>query len=384
MSYQVLANKWRPQFFTDIVGQEHILTALTNSLKLNRLHHAYIFSGIRGLGKTSIARLLAKALNCEKKISAFPCDQCLNCREIKQGKFVDLIEIDAASRTRVEDIRELLDDIPYLPVRGAYKIYLIDEVHMLSRHSFNALLKILEEPPPHVKFLLATTDPQKLPLTIISRCMQFHLKILDINIICHQLQKILHTEKIFFEPKALFLIAKVANGSMRDALTLTEKSIVYSNEHITVNSVNSMLGLVDYSEILELIEALVYDPGSKIIKLLDQISTRIIDWELLLVELLTMFHHIAIIQLLSEKWMKQDEYFNMTATIINRMKSLAKFLASEDTQKYYEILLRGRSDLFLSPNQKIGVEMTLLRAITFSKDYKKQKYSICQSSNSKD
>ncbi|WWO96720.1 MAG: DNA polymerase III subunit gamma/tau [Candidatus Dasytiphilus stammeri] len=371
MSYQVLASKWRPQVFADVVGQEHILTALTNSLKLGRLHHAYIFSGMRGLGKTSIARLFAKALNCETRIDANPCGKCLSCMEIRQGTFIDLIEIDAASRTRVEDIRELIDDIQYLPVRGYYKIYLIDEVHMLSRHSFNALLKSLEQPPPHVKFILATTDPQKIPLTIISRCMQFHLKILDINLIGKQLKKILKAEKIAFETSALSLISKVADGSMRDALTLTDQAIVYSNGHITLSSVNSMLGYLDSAQIGELIEAFAYTEGSKIMKVLNKIDTlRIIDWEFLLVEMLTMLHHIAMVQLLPEYVTKQQEYLNLTAPTVNIIQLLAKTLSLKDTQIYYDILLRGRADLFLAPNKKIGVEMTLLRALTLRFHYK--------------
>lgn len=371
MSYQVLASKWRPQVFTDVVGQEHILTALTNSLKLGRLHHAYILSGMRGLGKTSIARLFAKALNCETRSDVNPCGKCLSCMQISQGTFIDLIEIDAASRTRVEDIRELIDDIQYLPVRGYYKIYLIDEVHMLSRHSFNALLKSLEEPPPHVKFILATTDPQKIPLTIISRCMQFHLKILDINLIGEQLKKILKAEKIYFESSALSLISKVSYGSLRDALTITDQAIVYSNGHITLSSVNSMLGYLDSAQIVELIESCAYTQGTKIMKLLNKIDTiRIIDWELLLVEMLTMLHHIAMVQLFPEYVTKQQEYLNLTATTVNKIKSLAKTLSPKDTQIYYDILLRGRADLSLAPNKKIGVEMTLLRALTFRFNYK--------------
>ncbi|MEI4220344.1 MAG: DNA polymerase III subunit gamma/tau [Candidatus Dasytiphilus stammeri] len=371
MSYQVLASKWRPQVFTDVVGQEHILTALTNSLKLGRLHHAYILSGMRGLGKTSIARLFAKALNCKTRIDANPCCKCLSCMEIRQGTFIDLIEIDAASRTRVEDIRELIDDIQYLPVRGYYKIYLIDEVHMLSRHSFNALLKSLEEPPPHVKFILATTDLQKIPLTIISRCMQFHLKILDINLIGEQLKKILKAEQISFESNALSLISKVSDGSMRDALTITDQAIVYSNGHITLSSVNSMLGYLDSAQIIELIEAFAYTEGQQIIKLLNKIDTlRIIDWELLLVEMLTMLHHIAMVQLFPEYMTKQQEYLNLTANTVNRIKSLAKTLSPQDTQIYYDFLLRGRADLSLAPNKKIGVEMTLLRALTLRFHYK--------------
>ncbi|MEI7351557.1 DNA polymerase III subunit gamma/tau, partial [Pectobacterium parmentieri] len=225
MSYQVLARKWRPQTFTQVVGQEHVLTALANGLSLGRIHHAYLFSGTRGVGKTTIARLLAKGLNCEQGVTATPCGQCDNCREIEQGRFVDLIEIDAASRTKVEDTRDLLDNVQYAPARGRFKVYLIDEVHMLSRHSFNALLKTLEEPPPHVKFLLATTDPQKLPVTILSRCLQFHLKALDVEQIRAHLEQVLQAENLANEPRALQLLARAADGSLRDALSLTDQAI---------------------------------------------------------------------------------------------------------------------------------------------------------------
>ena len=257
MSYQVLARKWRPQTFADVVGQEHVLTALANGLSLGRIHHAYLFSGTRGVGKTSIARLLAKGLNCETGITATPCGVCDNCREIEQGRFVDLIEIDAASRTKVEDTRDLLDNVQYAPDRGRFKVYLIDEVHMLSRHSFNALLKTLEEPPAHVKFLLATTDPQKLPVTILSRCLQFHLKALDVEQIRHQLEHILGEEQIAFEPRALQLLSRAADGSLRDALSLTDQAIASGEGQLTAASVSTMLGTLDDDQALSLIEALV-------------------------------------------------------------------------------------------------------------------------------
>nr|WP_227643535.1 DNA polymerase III subunit gamma/tau [Klebsiella pneumoniae] len=254
MSYQVLARKWRPQTFADVVGQEHVLTALANGLSLGRIHHAYLFSGTRGVGKTSIARLLAKGLNCETGITATPCGVCDNCREIEQGRFVDLIEIDAASRTKVEDTRDLLDNVQYAPARGRFKVYLIDEVHMLSRHSFNALLKTLEEPPAHVKFLLATTDPQKLPVTILSRCLQFHLKALDVEQIRHQLEHILGEEQIAFEPRALQLLSRAADGSLRDALSLTDQAIASGEGQLTAASVSTMLGTLDDDQALSLIE----------------------------------------------------------------------------------------------------------------------------------
>ncbi|WP_016603172.1 DNA polymerase III subunit gamma/tau, partial [Yersinia pestis] len=245
MSYQVLARKWRPQTFADVVGQEHVLTALANGLSLGRIHHAYLFSGTRGVGKTSIARLLAKGLNCETGITATPCGTCANCQEIEQGRFVDLIEIDAASRTKVEDTRELLDNVQYAPARGRFKVYLIDEVHMLSRHSFNALLKTLEEPPAHVKFLLATTDPQKLPVTILSRCLQFHLKALDVEQIRAQLEKVLLAEQITSDARALQLLARAADGSMRDALSLTDQAVSMGQGQVTTVTVSQMLGTLD-------------------------------------------------------------------------------------------------------------------------------------------
>ena len=262
MSYQVLARKWRPQTFADVVGQEHVLTALANGLSLGRIHHAYLFSGTRGVGKTSIARLLAKGLNCETGITATPCGTCANCQEIEQGRFVDLIEIDAASRTKVEDTRELLDNVQYAPARGRFKVYLIDEVHMLSRHSFNALLKTLEEPPAHVKFLLATTDPQKLPVTILSRCLQFHLKALDVEQIRAQLEKVLLAEQITSDARALQLLARAADGSMRDALSLTDQAVSMGQGQVTTATVSQMLGTLDDEQPLAIIEALVSADGS--------------------------------------------------------------------------------------------------------------------------
>lgn len=284
MSYQVLARKWRPQTFADVVGQEHVLTALANGLSLGRIHHAYLFSGTRGVGKTTIARLLAKGLNCETGITATPCGQCDNCREIEQGRFVDLIEIDAASRTKVEDTRDLLDNVQYAPARGRFKVYLIDEVHMLSRHSFNALLKTLEEPPSHVKFLLATTDPQKLPVTILSRCLQFHLKALDVEQIRNQLETVLQAEQITSDQRALQLIARAADGSMRDALSLTDQAIAMGQGQVTTTTVSQMLGTLDDEQPLAILEALVSADGEKVMAQVAQAASRGVDWENLLVE----------------------------------------------------------------------------------------------------
>ncbi|AOF18279.1 DNA polymerase III subunit gamma/tau [Yersinia enterocolitica] len=359
MSYQVLARKWRPKTFADVVGQEHVLTALANGLSLGRIHHAYLFSGTRGVGKTSIARLLAKGLNCETGITATPCGTCANCLEIEQGRFVDLIEIDAASRTKVEDTRELLDNVQYAPARGRFKVYLIDEVHMLSRHSFNALLKTLEEPPAHVKFLLATTDPQKLPVTILSRCLQFHLKVIDVEVIRAQLEKILLAEQINSDARALQLLARAADGSMRDALSLADQAIAMGDGHVTTATVSQMLGTLDDEQPLAIIEALVSADGARVMAQLEQAASRGVDWENLLVETLSLLHRIAMVQLLPS--MLDNHY----ATIEPRLRELARTLPPTDIQLYYQTLLVGRKELAYAPDRRMGVEMTLLRALAF-------------------
>jgi DNA polymerase-3 subunit gamma/tau len=351
MSYQVLARKWRPQTFADVVGQEHVLTALANGLSLGRIHHAYLFSGTRGVGKTTIARLLAKGLNCETGITATPCGQCDNCREIELGRFVDLIEIDAASRTKVEDTRDLLDNVQYAPARGRFKVYLIDEVHMLSRHSFNALLKTLEEPPSHVKFLLATTDPQKLPVTILSRCLQFHLKALDVDQIRQQLETVLTAEQITSDARALQLLARAADGSMRDALSLTDQA--------TAATVSQMLGTLDDEQPLAILEALVSADGEKVMAQVAQAASRGVDWENLLVETLALLHRIAMVQLLPS--MLDNHY----AAVEQRLRELARTLPPADVQLYYQTLLVGRKELAYAPDRRMGVEMTLLRALAF-------------------
>lgn len=359
MSYQALARKWRPQTFADVVGQEHVLTALANSLSLGRIHHAYLFSGTRGVGKTSIARLLAKGLNCETGITATPCGTCANCLEIEQGRFVDLIEIDAASRTKVEDTRELLDNVQYAPARGRFKVYLIDEVHMLSRHSFNALLKTLEEPPAHVKFLLATTDPQKLPVTILSRCLQFHLKVIDVEVIRALLEKILQVEHISSDARALQLLARAADGSMRDALSLTDQAVAMGDGSITTATVSQMLGTLDDEQPLAIIEALVSADGARMMAQVEQAASRGVDWENLLVETLSLLHRIAMVQLLPS--MLDNHY----ATIEPRLRELARTLPPVDIQLYYQTLLVGRKELAYAPDRRMGVEMTLLRALAF-------------------
>lgn len=359
MSYQVLARKWRPQTFADVVGQEHVLTALANGLSLGRIHHAYLFSGTRGVGKTSIARLLAKGLNCETGITATPCGVCDNCREIEQGRFVDLIEIDAASRTKVEDTRDLLDNVQYAPARGRFKVYLIDEVHMLSRHSFNALLKTLEEPPAHVKFLLATTDPQKLPVTILSRCLQFHLKALDVEQVRHQLEHILNEEHIAHEPRALQLLSRAADGSLRDALSLTDQAIASGDGQVSTQAVSAMLGTLDDDQALSLVEAVVDANGERVMSLINEAAARGIEWEALLVEMLSLLHRIAMVQL-SPAALGSD-----MAAIEQRMRELARTVPPGDLQLYYQTLLIGRKELPWAPDRRMGVEMTLLRALAF-------------------
>ncbi|MBJ3591653.1 DNA polymerase III subunit gamma/tau [Salmonella enterica subsp. enterica serovar Saintpaul] len=359
MSYQVLARKWRPQTFADVVGQEHVLTALANGLSLGRIHHAYLFSGTRGVGKTSIARLLAKGLNCESGITATPCGVCDNCREIEQGRFVDLIEIDAASRTKVEDTRDLLDNVQYAPARGRFKVYLIDEVHMLSRHSFNALLKTLEEPPAHVKFLLATTDPQKLPVTILSRCLQFHLKALDVEQVRHQLEHILNEEHIAHEPRALQLLSRAADGSLRDALSLTDQAIASGDGMVSTQAVSTMLGTLDDDQALSLVEAVVAADGERVMTLVNDAAARGIEWEALLVEMLALLHRIAMVQL-SPAALSSD-----MAAIEQRMRELARTVPPTDVQLYYQTLLIGRKELPFAPDRRMGVEMTLLRALAF-------------------
>ena len=355
MSYQVLARKWRPKTFADVVGQEHIITALANGLKDNRLHHAYLFSGTRGVGKTSIARLFAKGLNCVHGVTATPCGECENCKAIEQGNFIDLIEIDAASRTKVEDTRELLDNVQYKPVVGRFKVYLIDEVHMLSRHSFNALLKTLEEPPEYVKFLLATTDPQKLPVTILSRCLQFHLKALDETQISQHLAHILTQENIPFEEPALVKLAKAAQGSIRDSLSLTDQAIAMGDRQITNSVVSNMLGLLDDNYSVDILYALHQGNGELLMRTLQRVADAAGDWDKLLGECAEKLHQIALMQLLPQKSSDDNEHFSF----------LAKHISPEDVQFFYQVIVSGRKDLSNAPNRRIGTEMTLLRALAF-------------------
>ncbi|VFP87454.1 DNA polymerase III subunit gamma/tau [Candidatus Erwinia haradaeae] len=359
MNYQVLARKWRPQEFSEVIGQKHIVSALSNTLSLDRIHHAYLFSGTRGVGKTTIARLFAKGLSCKVRITATPCGSCHHCRDIVEGCFVDLIEIDAASRTKVEDTRDLLDNIQYYPAQGRFKIYLIDEVHMLSRHSFNALLKTLEEPPGHVKFILATTDPQKLPVTILSRCLQFHLKLIDEDLIRVQLQSILKSENISAEDRGVRLIAHAAEGSMRDALSLTDQAIVMGKGVITVNSVHDMLGMFDDDKILSLIEALVNSNGELVMNIINEVAVYGNNWDSFLEKILEILHYIAILQFLPSSFREDMVSFGL------RLRKVARLISPEDVQLYYQIVLIGRKELPLAPSHRMGVEMTLFRALVF-------------------
>lgn len=362
MSYQVLARKWRPKSFTEVVGQQHVLTILSNALSLGRIHHAYLFSGTRGVGKTSIARLFAKSLNCEAGITATPCGVCDNCVSIEQGRFVDLLEIDAASRTKVEDTREIIDNIQYLPTKGRFKVYLIDEVHMLSRSSFNALLKTLEEPPEHVKFLLATTDPQKLPVTILSRCLHLHLNILDTILIENQLAKILHAEHIDQQVKALQLIAKAANGSMRDALSLTDQAIALGNGVVDASTVAMMLGTLDRNVPFAIIEALYRNDGGSLMQHIEDAAKQGIDWDNLLVETIALLQQIAFLQIVPTAL---GDY----ADAKERIRYLAHSVPPNDVQLFYQILLTGRKELSYVPDKKLGVEMCFLRALAFTPKY---------------
>lgn len=358
MSYQVLARKWRPYQFSDVVGQSHVLTALSNALTHNRLHHAYLFSGTRGVGKTSIARIFAKGLNCEQGVTATPCGQCGTCKEIDEGRFVDLLEIDAASRTKVEDTRELLDNVQYKPARGRFKVYLIDEVHMLSRHSFNALLKTLEEPPEYVKFILATTDPQKLPVTILSRCLQFHLKHLDNDQIQSQLSKVLTQENVDFEPKALSLLSRAAEGSMRDALSLTDQAIALGNGQVHADSVSMMLGTLNTDQALFLLEAVSNGQANTAMGGLEELANVGVEWDSLLRELAAQLHRVAMHQALPAA-------LDMSAPDADRIITLSSAMAPQDVQLCYQIALQGRQDLAFAPDGRIGLEMVLLRMLAF-------------------
>ncbi len=359
MSYQVLARKWRPRNFPEMVGQMHVRQALTNALENQRLHHAYLFTGTRGVGKTTIARIFSKSLNCETKgISAYPCGECAACREIDSGRFVDLIEVDAASRTKVEDTREILENVQYAPTRGRFKVYLIDEVHMLSTSSFNALLKTLEEPPEHVKFLLATTDPQHLPPTILSRCLQFNLKRIPLEQIDSHLSYILQQEQIEFEPPALQLLAQAADGSLRDALSLLDQAIAYGGGRLSLVDVSTMLGALDQNVVLNLLNALAAENAAELLQHVAQLAEQNPDFSTALADMLSFLQKIALIQVVPESLDKQQNH-------ADDIQRLARQFSPEDVQLFYQIALLGRRDLALSPEPRGGFEMILLRMLAF-------------------
>jgi DNA polymerase-3 subunit gamma/tau len=358
MSYQVLARKWRPRTFKELVGQEHVLKALVNALDNDRLHHAFLFTGTRGVGKTTIARILAKSLNCEEGVSSTPCGVCSACTEINEGRFVDLIEVDAASRTKVDETRELLDNVQYAPSRGRYKVYLIDEVHMFSNHSFNALLKTLEEPPPHVKFLLATTDPQKLPVTILSRCLQFNLKRLPIEQIRGYLEQVLGEEGIEHDIAALTQISRAADGSMRDALSLLDQAIAYGGGKVGTEEVRTMLGSIEQSHIIDLLKRLTANDGPGLLARIGELAQHSPDFAGVLAELISTLHRIALAQTAPAAI---DDGLGDREAIVE----LAQQMPPEDVQLYYQIGLIGRRDLPLAPEPRGGFEMVLLRMLAF-------------------
>ncbi|MBU2877049.1 MULTISPECIES: DNA polymerase III subunit gamma/tau [Aliiglaciecola] len=359
MAYQVLARKWRPNRFSELVGQEHVVTAISNALDNNRLHHAYLFTGTRGVGKTTIARIFSKSLNCETGLSANPCGKCHTCLDIENGSFVDLLEIDAASRTKVEDTRELLDNVQYKPTRGQFKVYLIDEVHMLSKHSFNALLKTLEEPPPHVKFLLATTDPQKLPVTILSRCLQFNLKALSRDQITQQLSYILKEENIFSEPQALSQLARAAQGSMRDALSLTDQAIAQGDGKVSNVIVTDMLGLMDKGQIIKLLHTVFSNEPAQVMAQIETMSQQSVNYEQVLSELMSLLHQVALTQFVPEAC-------KLETVAARAVYQLAKMMPPEQVQLAYQIALQGKKDISHAADARIGLEMTLLRMLAFN------------------
>jgi DNA polymerase-3 subunit gamma/tau len=358
MSYLVLARKWRPRNFTELVGQEHVRQALMNALDSGRVHHAFLFTGTRGVGKTTIARILARSLNCERGVGSAPCGECAACREIDEGRFVDLIEVDAASRTKVDDTRELLENVQYLPTRGRFKVYLIDEVHMLSPHSFNALLKTLEEPPPHVKFLLATTDPQKLPVTVLSRCLQFNLKRLPASLIAARLSHILGAEGVAFEPAAVQLLARAADGSLRDALSLLDQMLAFGGGRVTESDARAMLGTVDRQQVLRLADRLAERDARGLFDIVAAIDEFAPDYGQLLDELAALLQKVALRQAVAG--LADDELHPAEA-----LDGLAARMPAEDLQLAYQFAIQGRRDLELAPDPRTGFEMTLLRMLAF-------------------
>ena len=358
MSYQVLARKWRPQNFHTMVGQEHVLRALVHALDEQRLHHAYLFAGTRGVGKTTIARILARCLNCEEGVSSTPCGVCSSCVEITEGRFVDLIEVDAASRTKVEDTRELLDNVQYAPTRGRFKVYLIDEVHMLSTNSFNALLKTLEEPPPHVKFLLATTDPQKLPITVLSRCLQFNLKNMPAEQVAGHLRNVLTSETIPFAEASLWQLGRAAKGSMRDALSLTDQAIAFCGGDLTETAVNQMLGSIDQGKVVAIVSQLQQGNAGELLKLIGELAEQGQDFAVALEDLLSLLHQVAICQVLPDAPVSVQ--FDKTKVL-----DLAQNTSPADLQLFYQMGIMARKDLEAAPDLQAGFEMALLRMLAF-------------------
>jgi len=358
MSYLVLARKWRPKTFSEVVGQEHVLRALINGLDQDRLHHAFLFSGTRGVGKTTLSRILAKSLNCEQGVSSTPCGECQSCQEVDAGRFVDLIEVDAASRTKVDDTRELLDNVQYAPSRGRYKVYLIDEVHMLSTSSFNALLKTLEEPPPHVKFLFATTDPQKLPVTILSRCLQFNLRRIELEQISGHLASILKQEDIAFETEALTALSRAADGSMRDALSLLDQAISFGAGSVTVEHVHQMLGTIEQQQLFHILTALINQDGKTLLEQSNDLSVQGRDFNLVLNALLALLQRLATFQLVPDLEMADEDSSQ-------QLSELSSQISPETVQLLYQIALHGKRDLPFAADPKSGFDMTLLRMLSF-------------------
>ena len=358
MSYLVLARKWRPKRFSELAGQEHVVRALVNALDSGRVHHAFLFTGTRGVGKTTIARIFAKSLNCETGVSANPCGVCSTCREIDEGRFVDLLEVDAASRTKVDDTRELLDNVQYAPARGRYKVYLIDEVHMLSTHSFNALLKTLEEPPPHVKFLLATTDPQKLPVTVLSRCLQFNLKRMSQAVISGRINEILDAENVTYDADAVRLIARSAQGSMRDALSLLDQAIAFGGNKLTGADTRTMLGTIDRRQLVALVAALANHDAREMLRQVEVLDEHAPDYPDVLSELAAIFQKLALLHAVPDRIAEDADDSENLLQLIN-------LLSPEDVQLFYQIAIVGRRDLDLAPEPRSGFEMVLLRMLAF-------------------